>query len=246
MPNIVDPNDFAPKYFQLANILRERIAAGELAAHQPIPSERQLEEIYSVSRTTIRQAIDLLVKHGFLYREHGKGTFVSPQKLQKGISELTSFSEDMQRRGLEPGQRILEIGMVQPTAKILQRLELPADTPAVLRIERLRLGDDLPMGIQTSYYSLPEGQTITRADLEPNGSIYQILQEKFHLIPTEADETLEVTLATPREAMLLQIEEGSPLLLSKRVTYSQYRRVIEFVKILYRGDRYRYYAKLTR
>ena len=96
MPAIVDPNDYTPKYYQLATILRERISSGELTAHQPIPSERQLEEIYSVSRTTIRQAIDLLVRQGFLYREHGRGTFVSPQKLQKGISELTSFSEDME------------------------------------------------------------------------------------------------------------------------------------------------------
>ena len=87
---------------------------------------------------------------------------------------------------------------------------------------------------------------ITHKELEEVGSIYRILQEKFHLIPTEADETLEVTLATPREASLLQIEPGSPLLLSERTTYSQYRHVIEFVKILYRGDRYRYLAKLTR
>jgi GntR family transcriptional regulator len=102
------------------------------------------------------------------------------------------------------------------------------------------------MGVQTSYYLLPEGQTITREELEAYGSIYTMLQEKFHLIPTEADETLEVALATPREAALLQIEPGSPLLLSERTTWSQYRRVIEFVKILYRGDRYRYLAKLTR
>jgi GntR family transcriptional regulator len=102
------------------------------------------------------------------------------------------------------------------------------------------------MGLQTSFYCLLSGQTITREELEEYGSIYKILQEKFHLIPTEADETLEVTIATPREAALLQIEPGSPLLLSERTTYSQYRRVFEFVKILYRGDRYRYFAKLTR
>ena len=102
------------------------------------------------------------------------------------------------------------------------------------------------MGLQTSYYILPEDQTITREELEEYGSTYKMLQEKFHLIPTEADETLEVALATPPEADLLQIEPGSPLLLSERTTYSQYRRVIEFVKILYRGDRYRYFAKLTR
>jgi GntR family transcriptional regulator len=246
MPDMIDPNDFMPRYYQLANILRESIANGKFEAHQSIPSERQLESIYSVSRPTIRQAIDLLVRQGFLYREHGRGTFVSPQKLQKGISELTSFSEDMKQRGFEPGQKILEIGYIQPPEKVRQHLELPEECDQVLRIERLRLGDDVPMGLQTSYHNLPDGQTITRDELEKYGSLYRILQEKFHLIPTEADETLEVTLATPREASLLQIESGSPLLLSERTTYSQYRRVIEFVKILYRGDRYRYFAKLTR
>jgi GntR family transcriptional regulator len=246
MPEIIDPDDFLPRYYQLANILREQILNGKLEAHQPIPSERQLETIYSVSRTTIRQAIDLLVHQGFLYREHGRGTFVSPQKLQKGISELTSFTEDMKQRGLVPGQEILEIGYVQPPEKVRQHLELPEGLDWVLRIERLRLGDNVPMGLQTSYYNLQEEQTISLEELEANGSIYRILQEKFHLIPTEADETLEVTLATTREATLLQIKLGSPLLLSERTTYSQYRRVIEFVKILYRGDRYRYLAKLTR
>lgn len=247
MPDIIDPHDFLPRYYQLANILRDRIARGELDARQPIPSERQLEKDYSVSRTTIRQAIDLLVRQGYLYREHGKGTFVSPQKLQKGISELTSFTEDMKRRGIVPGQKILEIGYIKPPEDICGHLELPAGyEEKVLCIERLRLGDGVPMGLQTSYYVLPEGQTITREELEEHGSTYRILQEKFHLIPTEADETLEVALATPREAFLLQIESASPLLLSERTTYSQFRRVIEFVRILYRGDRYRYYAKLTR
>ncbi len=246
MPEMIDPNDFLPLYYQLANILRESISNGKFAAHEPIPSERQLEGLYSVSRTTIRQAIDLLIRQGFLYRAHGRGTFVSPQKLQKGISELTSFSEDMKQRGLVPGQKILEIGSISPSEQVRAHLELPATIGQVLRIERLRLGDEVPMGLQTSYYVLPEGQTITREELEEYGSIYKMLQEKFHLIPTEADETLEVTLATPREAALLEIPAGSPLLLSERTTYSQTRRVIEFVKILYRGDRYRYIAKLTR
>jgi GntR family transcriptional regulator len=246
MPGMVDPYGYLPRYYQLSNILRERISRGDLTARQSIPSERQLEKDYSVSRTTIRQAIDLLVRQGYLYREHGKGTFVSPQKLQKGISELTSFSEDMKRRGLDPGQKILEIGYVAPSDEIRAHLELPADHEPILCIERLRLGDGVPMGLQTSYYILPAGETITREELESQGSTYRILQEKFHLIPTEADETLEVALATPREAFLLQIEPASPLLLSERTTYSQDRRLIEFVRILYRGDRYRYYAKLTR
>src|SRR5512142_859172 len=153
MPELIDPNDFTPRYYQLANILRDRISNGEFGEHQPIPAERQLEELYSVSRTTIRQAIDLLVRQGFLYREHGRGTFVSPQKLQKGFAELTSFSEDMKKRGLEPGQKILQIGCVEPPAKIRAQMGLPESCQQVLRIERLRLGGGVPMGLQTSYYT---------------------------------------------------------------------------------------------
>lgn len=246
MTDSVDPNDISPRYYQLANIIRERIINGELEQHRPIPSERQMEEIYSVSRTTVRLALDLLERQGYVYREHGRGTFVSPQKLQKRISELTSFSEDMIQRGIQPGQKILEIGLTEPPEGVCRKLELTYPHAHILRITRLRLGDGTPMGLQTSYYLLPEACEITAADLEQYGSIYDLLEKKLHIIPTEADETLEVTLATPNEAALLQIRPGSPLLLSERITYSQNRRVFEFVKILYRGDRYIYTAKLTR
>jgi GntR family transcriptional regulator len=109
----------------LANNLREGIANGKFEPHQPIPSERQLESLYPVSRTTIRQAIGLLIRQGFLYREHGRGTFVSQQKLQRGISELASFSEDMKQRGLVPEQKILEIGTVDLPEQVRAHLELP-------------------------------------------------------------------------------------------------------------------------
>jgi GntR family transcriptional regulator len=82
--------------------------------------------------------------------------------------------------------------------------------------------------------------------METAGSLYRLLQEKFRIIPSEADETLEATVATKEEAELLQIEEGAPLLLSERVLFAQNRRPVEFVKILYRGDRYQYFVRLTR
>jgi len=241
----IDPYDALPKYVQLAAILKQKIDDGEWEPRAAIPSERQLEELYGVSRATTREAIDKLVHEGYLYREHGRGTFVSPPKLQKGIMELTSFSEDLLKRGLRPGQVIRDIGTVLPPKSILQKLELPAGTK-VLRLERIRLGNDLPIGLQTSYLALGEGKTVTRAELEEYGSLYRILQEKFHIIPSEADETLEVTLSTPEEAALLKIEAGAPLLLNERVLFDQNRCPVEYVKILYRGDRYRYYMRLTR
>lgn len=245
MSRIINPYDAVPKYSQLASILRQKIDDGEWQPRSPIPSERQLEVLYAVSRTTIREAIDLLVRQGYLYREHGRGTFVSPQKLQKTLMELTSFSEDLLKRGIHPGQIIRSMETIVPPAKILQKLELPAGSK-VLRIERIRLGNEVPIGLQTSYLALAPDQSISFEDLEKSGSLYNLLQEKLHVIPSEADETLEVTLATQEEAVLLQIEEGAPLLLSERVTFAQNRHPIEFVKILYRGDRYRYYARLSR
>jgi GntR family transcriptional regulator len=243
---MIDPTDIMPKYYQLANILRQQIKKGDFQPHDAILSERQLEQRYKLSRPTIRQAIDILSRQGYLYRVHGKGTFVSPPKLQKGMLELTSFTEDMRNRGLEPGQKILEFGYVKPDSKIRRQLEILDNEKKVLRIKRLRYGDEEPMGLQESFLALDSAHTITREEIEERGSIYLILQEKFGIYPTEADETLEVTLATSEEAELLNVIEGSPLLLNERTLWSQDRIAIEFVRILYRGDRYKYFMRLTR
>jgi GntR family transcriptional regulator len=242
---MINPYDALPKYHQLAQILRTKIESGDWQPKSPIPSERQLELLYDVSRPTIRQAIELLIREGYLYREHGRGTFVMPQKLQKGLLELTSFSEDLLKRGIAPGQQILEMGMEVPPEKVRLLLDLPKDQK-VLRIKRIRLGDEIPIGLQTSFLVLMPGQSIEREELEATGSLYKILQEKLHIIPWAADETLEVASATPEEAAILQIAPGSPLLLNERVLWSQERKAVEYVKILYRGDRYRYTMRLTR
>ncbi|HOW92195.1 MAG TPA: GntR family transcriptional regulator [Anaerolineaceae bacterium] len=245
MSRTIDPYNAVPKYYQLASILRQKIEDGEWQPRSAIPSERQLEVLYHISRTTIREAIDSLVQQGYLYREHGRGTFVSPRKLQKGWMELTSFSEDLLKRGLQPGQIIRNLSQVIPPISVLKRLEL-APGSAVFCIERVRLADGTPIGLQTSYLALGPDQLITLEELEASGSLYRILNEKFNIHPSEADETLEVTLATPQEAALLNIPTGAPLLLSERVLFSQERRPIEYVKILYRGDRYQYYTHLNR
>lgn len=246
MSSIIKPNDFMPRYYQLVNILKDKIERAELLPNEAIPSERQLEQLYGVSRTTIRQALSLLTRQGLVYQLHGKGTFVSPRKLQKGLVELTSFSEDMTNRGLVPGQVILDMGLVEVPDSVRRHLELPLDVKTILRLERIRTGDGQPVGLQTSYLALPEGMAITREELEQGGSLYNILQQKYNISLVAADEILEVTIATQREADLLGIPEGSPLLLSERVLWTNERKAIEFVKILYRGDRYRYTVRLTR
>ena len=240
----VDPNNVVPKYFQLVNILRHKIEDGEWLPYDAIPSERDMESIFHISRITVRQAIAVLIRQGYLYREQGRGTFISPQKLQKSIQKLTSFSEDMLNRGLEPGQKILSIEHIRPPERIARILEL-SESSQSLCIVRIRLSNGNPIGLQTSYVVLPDGESIAREELEEAGSLYEILKRKFNIFPTEAEETVEATLASVEEAYLLGTTQGSPLLLTSRTTWSQNRHPIEYVKILYRGDRYRYVARLT-
>ena len=140
-----------------------------------------------------------------LYKEHGKGTFVSPQKLQKGMQELTSFSEDLVRRGIRPGQIIRRIEFVVPSASILQRLELPPGTK-VLCVERITTWATIHRSV-CRHPILPwmKIRSSPAEDLEQTGSLYRVLQDKFNIIPTEADETLEVHNRTPEEAKELHI-----------------------------------------
>lgn len=242
----IDPYDLVPKYGQLANIIRQKIEDGEWGGEKPIPSERELEEIYNVSRTTVRQALGMLANRGYLYRDHGRGTFVVPKKLQNSLHTLSSFSDDMRLRGLKPGQKILKIEYISPPQNVRQYLDLPPEVTQVLFIERLRYADDVPIGIHLSYLPLQTDIDLLRTDLEAGGSLYELCERKFNLIPTEADETLEATVADDREAGLLEINPGQPLLLVKRTLWSQQRKVMEFVKVLYRADRYQYFVHLTR
>ena len=156
------------------------------------------------------------------------------------------IAENLSIKQGELGQRILAFEWIQPPRKAAAQLEITNTDQKVLRIKRLRFGDAEPIGIQDSYLGLSSEQSISQEEMETFGSIYAILQSKFGIFPTEAEETVEVTLATPEEADLLLIQVGSPLLLNVRTLWSQDRKAVEYVRILYRGDRYKYLVRLAR
>ncbi len=245
-PNRIAPFSSSPKYHQLSSIIEQQIQAGFFAPHDAIPGERELEEKYNVSRSTVRQAIQVLTRKGVLYREHGKGTYVAPPKLNHSLSKLTSFTADMRQRGFKAGQRILEILRVEAPTRMAEAFQLPPDAPLVLRIDRVRTADNNPMGIHTTHLVLPEHQSISVSELEDTGSLYELLETRFNLIVAEADETLEATAADSEESRLLGVPEGSPLLLIERTTWSIRQEPIEYCRMLYRADKYSYYVHMDR
>ena len=241
----INRRDRVPLYCQLKAIILERIENEELRPNDPIPPEKDLMRQYGLSRTTVRQAISELVREGYIYRSRGKGTFVSRPKMQHGLRTLTSFSEDMRSRGFKPSSHVLEFERVKPSTKMASRLELTEDDE-VYKIVRLRLADGEPVGLQASYVPASEDWVITRADVEGEGSLYELLESRFAIQLDEADETVEAALANAREAELLEVEKGAPLLLRERITFTIRGRPVEFVKTLYRADRYKYLVHISR
>ena len=242
----VDPTSVVPKYFQLAKILRKKIENDEWQIGELLPAERELESIYGVSRTTVREALNYLQHEGHIYREHGRGTFVARPKMEHSLHLLRGFTDDMKARGFIAGQLVLGVEQVTPSKRIRQQLELSPETKQVVRIERMRLANDEPIGIHEAYLALSSNQKITVDELQAVGSLYTLLQSKFNLIPLEADQSIEATIASRREADLLEVEVGTPLLLVERTAFSQHRQPMEFVKMLYRADRYKYHLHVTR
>lgn len=156
---------------------------------------------------------------------------------------MISFTEDMLDRGFIPGQIILDMGFINPPPIVLEALNLPSETENLFRVNRICLANNEPISLQTSYLALSVNQGFSPEELESVGSLYTLLKQKYNIMPVESEETLEVTLASYREAALLKINEGSPLLLYHKIMWIKQHQAFEYTKIYYRGDRYKYTIK---
>lgn len=237
----IDRQNPIPLHEQCKQLLLVQIQDGDLGPGDAIPPERELGERYGLSRTTVRQAVTELVQQGFLQKVQGSGTFVTKPAIPLDLHRFTSFSEDMRARGREPSSKVLSICITNVEQKILAIIN--TDNP-VQKVERLRLADGKPMGIHTAY--LPRQFQIDTKVLEQVGSLYTVLTRDYHLNLVAADETLEATAASERDAQLLEIPKGSPVLRIERVSFDNRSEPKEYVVMRYRSDEYKYYVRLTR
>lgn len=217
-------------------VRRELLAMLEdLEPGDALPSERRLVEDLGVSRPTLRQAVDGLVAEGLLERRHGSGTYVAEPRIAVPLT-MTSFTEDMIRRGMKPGGRVLSFRTETAGARIGRRLALPP-TEEVFTIRRLRLADGATMAIETLY--LPRAlMPGLRRDVLEGRSFYDLLRGAGIVIAS-GTETIEPTVTTPEEAAELGVPVHTPAFLFERVTRDEDGRPLEYVRSLYRGDRYR-------
>lgn len=242
MPTLERSNPL-PLYYQLKEVLKQQIRAGHLAPHTAIPSEPELVAQYHVSRATVRQALTELVHEGLLYRQHGRGTFVCEPRVQQNISELTSFSDDLQRRGKRPGGLLLVSELTRGSQAVRDQLRL-MDEEQVVRLERLRTADDAPIAYEVDYLPYPRAAGVyQRAKEVADGSLYTLMHtEGLH--PYIAEQSFRGDKATAREAELLRIPVDAPGLRLSATSFDETGAPIEYTEAFYPGSQYEFQLTL--
>ncbi len=243
-PTIKRNSPFTLSY-QLRQILEDKISSGKYKPGDLFPTEREIAEQFGVSRITVREAVRHLVYQGILKREQGRGTFVSQPKVYEKVNKLISYTQDMLNRGMKPSSKVLEIKLERPTWEVMNSLRL-SESDRVIKLARLRLADEEPMTIQTTY--LPDNLCHEIYEKQPDWTTQSLnlaLRDLgFEVVA--AVQRISADVADSVEAELLQIPVGSPLLVGEQVSYLADHRPIEALKSVYRGDRYDIMVNLNR
>jgi GntR family transcriptional regulator len=224
---------------------RERVLdlIEQLGIGDAIPSERQLSSELGVSRLTVRAALDELVREGYLLRRRGSGTFVSEPKIAQELT-MTSFTEDMRSRGMVPSSRTLDLHTAPAGAHLGRLLHVSPSEPVVV-VSRLRLADRETMAIETLHVreSLIPGLSAT--DLEQY-SFYELLFDRYGVEIVGGMQTIEPAVTNEEESAALGVPLHSPAFVFERTTRSPEGEIVEYVRSIYRGDRYRIVTELSR
>ncbi|MCK3904257.1 GntR family transcriptional regulator [Streptococcus suis] len=235
---MVNQIDEKPLYLQLVDELEVTIRE-KMAPNDKLFSERELTQVYGVSRITVRLALQELEKRGMVYKKHGKGTYVSEiSDTAVDLSQAYSFTEQMRKIGKVPRTAILSFQTVGATDYIAQHLQLSKGDD-VFEIERLRLADEVPMMLERTYVpvSLFPSLSVARMTELP---LYELFLEDYGQIIRLAEEEFYASISLDNEAKMLNIPNNSPVLHLVRKTYNDKNRIIEFTLSIARADQFRY------
>ena len=218
--------------------LIERLGVGSA-----IPSERQLSSDLGVSRLTVRAALDELVRDGMLVRRRGAGTFVREPKIAQELT-MTSFSEDMRRRGMRPGSRTLSLTTTLAGAYLGRCLHV-SPSERIVVATRLRMADNVTMAIETLHVPETHVPDLTARDLE-EVSFYELLADRYGIELASGVQTIEPTVTNEEESAALGVPLHSPAFQFERTSRAASGEIVEFVRSIYRGDRYKLVSELSR
>lgn len=232
-------NAATPLHRRLRAVIEDAVRTGFLKPGAMLPGERVMADNLSLSRVTVRKAIEQLVGEGLLHRHHGARTEVG-SRVEKSLSTLTSFSEDMSARGLQPGTIWLSKQISRPSPAEMMALGISAETQ-VVRMRRIRTADGMPLALETS--TVPT-RYLPSVDLVKD-SLYEALDRRGAL-PQRAIQRMRSRLASASDAEHLHCEVGSPLLVMERRCFLADGQIVELTESRYQGDVYDFVLELRR
>lgn len=227
----------APAYLRLRKVLRQGVESGAMGPGHALPSERELAELLALSRVTVRKAIAGLVEDGVLIQRRGAGTFVA-ERIVKPLSKMTSFTEDLRARGLNPRSVFLEREVGEVTPEEAMALNLSPGSQ-VVRFHRLRFAGDEPLAEERS--AIPHA--ILKDPALVVDSLYAAL-DALGCRPVRALQRLRAVNLSAAQARLLNVAAGSAALAVERRSFLADGRLVEFTSSWYRGDAYDFVAEL--
>jgi len=234
-----------PCYLQLKEILKQQIE--EHLISSSFPSERELAEKYHLSRPTVRQALQELVKEGLIIKRRGQiSTVVPPSHMMRDYAqELISFSEEMKRKGFIPSSKVLRFETIPASHEIAEKLKIKEGEDTVL-LERVRYGDGEPFNLGISYLPLKLCPGIFKFDFNQQPSLHSILKSCYGLDLVMSQESFEPVMPSKKEAKLLNITTNTPILLMEGITYASNGTPVEYFLLKFRGDKARFSVRVFR
>ncbi|ARI76352.1 GntR family transcriptional regulator [Halobacillus mangrovi] len=234
-----------PLYVQLKKLIEQKIVSGDWKPEEQIPSERELGKDYEVSRITVRQAINLAVHEGLLYRTHGKGTFVTSQTtIKQELSKVDTFQSSLSQHGLVASTDIIK---TDKTVTDLQLSTLLNDeiTDPLCNLQLVGYGDETPVVFYDSFFPLDIGTQLIEAgkkEVEEGNPFTTLdLYKKINdITPTKSRQTFESILSDERITKVLKLEEITPIFKVTSIIYAS-ERPIEYRTSYYKGDKYKFF-----
>lgn len=238
----IDKHSPLPLYIQLMETILKMIEEGKYREHDKLPSERELCEQFNVSRITVRQTFQDLENDGYIYKMHGKGTYVAPKKHVQQLLTVWSFSEEMKRSNKNPETKVLSFDCVQSSERVRLALRFQG-TEEVYKVTRLRLANGMPLLYEVSYLPVRLFPGLTRKHLEEK-SMYQVFEEYYSVKVEKAIEQFHAENIQEDEAKFLKIKPATACMKIKRYGLFQ-GNVVEYTESTARGDQFFYTAELN-
>ncbi len=228
-------------YIQIEDIIKEQIENCEYDYGDILPSEKELESMYSVSRVTVRQAVNDLVKEGYLQCSRGIGTMVVFEKIDENIKRVISFSKEMEQHGIKMKTSYCHISLEKSGKHPASKLNIN-ENDEVYKLVRVRCAKSAPLVYSITYLKksceLPLDETMY------NESLYDLLETQYNIKIIKGQDTFEATLANKTIAGFLEISVGASVFKRSRITFDQNNNIVEYTICYYPGDKYKYSVEL--